>query len=188
MLLFLSQKSQSVWFWGLVFHFILGYGFMNKNLPVLYTGRLQPAIFPSRHVVHCGSCFEAKDQIGDKPVHNIKNATLAKPRYDNEDRFHLGQFKPDVSFDENGSLENVMVEALKSYKQFISPLIPPACRFLPTCSEYAIESIQTFGAGRGLILTIWRLMRCTPLGGWGYDPPQWPPPAWNAGTGGKKKK
>lgn len=63
-------------------------------------------------------------------------------------------------------------------KRHVSPLLPRSCRFIPSCSEYAIQSLQQFGLQRGLILTIWRLLRCQPCGGYGYDPPQWPPPSW----------
>lgn len=48
---------------------------------------------------------------------------------------------------------------VQGYKAFISPLLPPACRFVPTCSEYAIASIQTFGPARGAVLTAWRILR-----------------------------
>lgn len=49
--------------------------------------------------------------------------------------------------------------AAQGYKAFISPLLPPACRFVPTCSEYAIASIQTFGPAKGAVLTAWRILR-----------------------------
>ena len=50
-----------------------------------------------------------------------------------------------------------------------------ACRFLPTCSQYSILSYQKFGVWKGTVLTAWRLLRCQPWGGSGYDPPEWPP-------------
>jgi len=67
-----------------------------------------------------------------------------------------------------------MIMAIGFYKNWISPLLPPACRFLPTCSQYGVQAIEEFGPQKGLILTAWRLARCTPLGGKGYDPPKWP--------------
>ena len=68
-----------------------------------------------------------------------------------------------------------MVASIGFYKRFISPLLPPACRFLPTCSQYGVQAIEEFGPSKGAILTAWRLLRCSPLGGKGYDPPRWPP-------------
>lgn len=65
--------------------------------------------------------------------------------------------------------------ALRFYKAAISPLLPPSCRFLPTCSEYAARAYREFGIGKGTVLTAWRLVRCNPWGGRGWDPPVWPP-------------
>lgn len=73
-------------------------------------------------------------------------------------------------------LSRAAVGVIKLYKVAISPLLPPSCRFLPTCSEYAMDSYRLFGAGKGTVLTAWRLLRCTPWGNSGYDPPHWPPP------------
>jgi uncharacterized protein len=79
-------------------------------------------------------------------------------------------------------LSSSMIGAIGFYKNFISPMLPPACRFLPTCSTYGVQAIQTYGATKGAILTAWRLARCTPLGGKGYDPPKWPPVPYNYGS------
>ena len=59
---------------------------------------------------------------------------------------------------------------VRLYRLLVSPLLPPACRFLPTCSEYAAEAIERHGAWRGIILASSRLARCHPWGGSGYDP------------------
>lgn len=75
-----------------------------------------------------------------------------------------------------------MIMAIGFYKQWISPLLPPACRFLPTCSQYGVQAIKEFGPTKGVILTAWRLARCTPFGGRGYDPPIWPPVQYNYGS------
>lgn len=56
------------------------------------------------------------------------------------------------------------------YRAAISPMLPPTCRFTPTCSEYAIEALKKHGPLRGLWLTLRRLLRCHPWGGSGYDP------------------
>lgn len=57
-----------------------------------------------------------------------------------------------------------------AYKRLISPFLPSACRFYPTCSQYAIIALRKHGAIRGLFLALWRLLRCTPLSKGGYDP------------------
>ena len=75
-----------------------------------------------------------------------------------------------------------MISALGFYKAVISPLLPPACRFLPTCSQYGVQAIEEFGSGKGSILIAWRLLRCSPIGGKGIDYPQWPPVAFNYGS------
>lgn len=56
------------------------------------------------------------------------------------------------------------------YRQFISPFTPPSCRFTPTCSEYARQAILKHGPFKGLALAAWRILRCNPWGGSGYDP------------------
>lgn len=56
------------------------------------------------------------------------------------------------------------------YRRAISPLIPPSCRHIPTCSQYAIEALKVHGPIRGLGLTINRILRCNPWGTSGYDP------------------
>jgi len=75
-----------------------------------------------------------------------------------------------------------MVGAIGFYKNFISPLLPPACRFLPTCSQYGVQAIEEYGPEKGLVLTAWRLLRCSPFGGRGYDPPKWPPVVYTYGS------
>jgi uncharacterized protein len=60
--------------------------------------------------------------------------------------------------------------ALKLYKRFISPILPPACRFTPTCSEYAAEAIEKHGVPRGGTMAMLRLARCGPWHPGGYDP------------------
>jgi uncharacterized protein len=59
---------------------------------------------------------------------------------------------------------------VRLYQLLISPLLLPSCRFLPSCSDYAIEAIERHGALWGLGLAMWRLARCNPWGGNGYDP------------------
>ncbi len=62
------------------------------------------------------------------------------------------------------------VALIKFYKVCISPFLPSACRFVPSCSQYGLESFQKHGPIKGFYLTARRLLRCHPLGGSGYDP------------------
>ena len=68
------------------------------------------------------------------------------------------------------------LKLLVMYKTVISPLLPPSCRFQPTCSAYAMDAYTEYGVAKGTIMTAWRISRCTPWGGSGYDPAVWPPP------------
>ncbi len=56
------------------------------------------------------------------------------------------------------------------YQKWISPFTPPSCRFTPTCSEYARQALLKHGPVKGLGLAVWRILRCNPWGGSGYDP------------------
>jgi putative membrane protein insertion efficiency factor len=69
-----------------------------------------------------------------------------------------------------GYVRSFFVFLLRAYKRWISPLLPPSCRFTPTCSEYAIEAIQKYGVLRGGLLATWRVLRCNPFFRGGYDP------------------
>jgi putative membrane protein insertion efficiency factor len=64
----------------------------------------------------------------------------------------------------------VVLETLRGYKWAISPLFPPACRYVPTCSQYAMEAVERYGALRGSLMTCARLLRCHPFARGGYDP------------------
>ncbi len=59
---------------------------------------------------------------------------------------------------------------LRWYKRAVSPLLPPACRYTPTCSEYALEAIERYGIGRGSLLAARRVLSCHPFARGGYDP------------------
>lgn len=59
---------------------------------------------------------------------------------------------------------------VRFYQICISPLKPACCRFTPTCSQYSLQAFRKHGPIKGLILTIWRILRCNPWGGSGYDP------------------
>ena len=63
-----------------------------------------------------------------------------------------------------------VVGAFRTYKRLASPLMPPACRFYPTCSEYAAEAVEIHGAVKGSALAARRLLRCNPWSAGGFDP------------------
>ncbi|HZI06910.1 MAG TPA: membrane protein insertion efficiency factor YidD [Archangium sp.] len=59
---------------------------------------------------------------------------------------------------------------IRFYKRFLSPVLPPACRFHPSCSSYALQALHKHGALRGVRLIVWRLLRCQPFHPGGFDP------------------
>jgi putative membrane protein insertion efficiency factor len=68
------------------------------------------------------------------------------------------------------SARGAVIGLLRLYKKLISPLLPPACRFQPTCSEYAIDAVEIYGVARGGFMAIRRLLRCHPFSKGGFDP------------------
>ncbi|MDO5536276.1 MAG: membrane protein insertion efficiency factor YidD [Desulfovibrionaceae bacterium] len=71
-------------------------------------------------------------------------------------------------------IRRLAILPIRLYQLFISPVLPKSCRFLPTCSAYAVEAIMVHGVLRGSWLALRRICRCHPWGGSGYDPV--PPP------------
>lgn len=67
-------------------------------------------------------------------------------------------------------MKQMMIAMILLYKKFISPILPPACRFEPSCSLYFIEALQQKGIVKGCCLGIYRLLRCNPFCQGGYDP------------------
>ena len=63
-----------------------------------------------------------------------------------------------------------LIALVKLYQLCISPFTPPSCRFTPTCSQYGLEAIQKYGAFKGSLLALWRILRCNPFSHGGYDP------------------
>jgi putative membrane protein insertion efficiency factor len=63
-----------------------------------------------------------------------------------------------------------MIYIIRMYQRLISPHLPPACRFYPSCSQYTIEAIERYGLIKGMGLGLWRIMRCHPFHPGGYDP------------------
>ncbi len=67
-------------------------------------------------------------------------------------------------------MKYLALAAIRFYQKFISPLFPPRCKYYPTCSSYAFTAFQRFGFFRGLLLSVWRLLRCNPWSMGGIDP------------------
>ena len=64
----------------------------------------------------------------------------------------------------------LLIGLVDLYRKFVSPLLPPLCRYQPSCSAYAKEALQRHGAIKGTLLAIWRVLRCNPFGKGGHDP------------------
>lgn len=64
-----------------------------------------------------------------------------------------------------------MILLIRFYQRGVSPLFPPKCRFIPTCSQYSIEAIEKYGFLKGLWRSGWRILRCNPWHPGGWDPP-----------------
>ena len=67
-------------------------------------------------------------------------------------------------------IARALIALLRGYKRYISPHLGHHYRFVPTCSEYAMQALATHGLLKGLLLTVWRLLRCQPFARFGYDP------------------
>ncbi|MDP4146743.1 MAG: membrane protein insertion efficiency factor YidD [Bacillota bacterium] len=67
-------------------------------------------------------------------------------------------------------MKKLLINIIRFYRKYLSPLKPPSCIFYPTCSQYAIDAIEKYGALRGSFLAIKRILRCHPFNKGGYDP------------------
>lgn len=67
-------------------------------------------------------------------------------------------------------MKKLLLRMIRFYQTKISPLKKPCCKYVPTCSQYGLEAIERFGAFKGTILTVWRILRCNPFSRGGYDP------------------
>jgi len=67
-------------------------------------------------------------------------------------------------------MKAVFVAVIRAYQAWISPLLPPCCRYTPTCSQYMIEAVEKKGLARGLLKGVLRILRCNPYFPGGYDP------------------
>lgn len=67
-------------------------------------------------------------------------------------------------------MKGPLLAGLRAYKRHVSPLLPPACRYTPTCSEYAMEAVERHGVLKGLALAVKRVLSCNPFSRGGFDP------------------
>ena len=68
------------------------------------------------------------------------------------------------------ALRTVVIAPIRLYQRAISPLLPPRCKYEPSCSRYAAQALEEYGILRGLVLGAWRLLRCNPFSHGGFDP------------------
>lgn len=67
-------------------------------------------------------------------------------------------------------MKKILISLIKFYRKNISPMTLPKCKYVPTCSQYAIDAIEKYGAIRGGLMAFWRILRCNPFSKGGYDP------------------
>src|SRR5438874_11840769 len=89
-------------------------------------------------------------------------------------------------------MKSLALKLLRAYKRLISPMMPAACRYVPTCSEYAVEAVEGLGIARGGLMTVWRVLRCNPFAKGGVDPVEHSPAAKaadeNSGVNGRRER
>ena len=69
-------------------------------------------------------------------------------------------------------MKALVLAPVRFYRRFVSPALPPRCRYHPSCSAYAVQAVERYGILRGLVLATWRVLRCNPFSHGGYDPPE----------------
>jgi putative membrane protein insertion efficiency factor len=67
-------------------------------------------------------------------------------------------------------MKNFAMAPIRMYRRFVSPMLPPSCRYWPTCSEYALQAVEKHGVLKGGLLGVWRIIRCNPWSRGGIDP------------------
>ncbi|WP_026507397.1 membrane protein insertion efficiency factor YidD [Butyrivibrio sp. MC2013] len=67
-------------------------------------------------------------------------------------------------------MKKIFILLIKVYRKYISPMKSTKCPYIPTCSEYALEAVEKYGAFKGGLLAAWRIIRCNPFSNGGYDP------------------
>ena len=69
-------------------------------------------------------------------------------------------------------IQALVLAPIRFYSRFISPALPARCKYHPSCSAYAVQAVERYGMLRGLVLAVWRVLRCNPFSHGGYDPPE----------------
>jgi uncharacterized protein len=67
-------------------------------------------------------------------------------------------------------MRGLVIGPIRAYQRWISPAFPRRCKYHPTCSEYAVQAVQSYGILRGTVLAAWRILRCNPFSHGGFDP------------------
>ncbi|MCI9196805.1 MAG: membrane protein insertion efficiency factor YidD [Lachnospiraceae bacterium] len=67
-------------------------------------------------------------------------------------------------------MKKLLIQLIRGYQKYISPMKTSKCPYFPSCSRYGIEAIEKYGAFKGLLLAMWRVLRCNPFSKGGYDP------------------
>lgn len=67
-------------------------------------------------------------------------------------------------------MKKVLINLIRFYQKYLSPMKSTKCPYTPSCSQYGLEAIQKYGAVKGGMLTVWRILRCNPFSRGGYDP------------------
>ena len=75
-----------------------------------------------------------------------------------------------ISLNRKEKMKRVMIKGIRVYQKYLSPLKHTKCPYYPTCSQYGLEAIEKYGALKGGLMAVWRILRCNPLSKGGYDP------------------
>ena len=67
-------------------------------------------------------------------------------------------------------MKKLLIYMIQFYRRYLSPMKSTKCPYIPTCSEYGLEAVSKYGAFKGGLLTVWRILRCNPFSKGGYDP------------------
>ena len=111
----------------------------------------------------CGHCQNGSAELEEKASQKTQFSSSDPADADSEK-------SPGLKKKDTGYGVRVCLLLVKGYQYLISPLFPPCCRYIPTCSEYAVEAVTRYGAIRGMWLAICRILRCHPFVRGGYDP------------------